>query len=130
MKKGRWFKEKQLGPHWGEQTCSLAFKIQAFPCPVTGRSLGLLPNFKNISISEALCKLMQTWMFWTFCLFSVELASQKMVGKLPKLSNIYAANFDNFLFPEELNSKLFFIFQHTVSDLIILCKNILYVLLF
>ena len=73
VKQGMWFKEIQLRPHWGEQTCYLAFKIQVFPCP--GRSLGLLPNFKNVSVSEALCKLMQTWMFWTFCLSSVELVS-------------------------------------------------------
>ena len=83
VKKRTWFKEKQFRSHWGEKTCFLAFKIQVFPCPV--RSLCLLPNFKNVSVSEALCKLMQTWMFWTFCLFSVELASQKMVGKLPQI---------------------------------------------
>ena len=41
----------------------------------------------------------------------------------------YEAKFDNFLFPEELISKLFFILKHTVSDLII-CKNIIYALLF
>ena len=49
---------------------------------------------------------------------------------LVKFVIFYATNFDNFLFPEKLISKLFSIFQHTVSDLIILCKNILYVLLF
>ena len=44
VKKRRWFKEKQLRPHWGEQTPFLAFNIQDFPFLV--RSLGLLPNFK------------------------------------------------------------------------------------
>ena len=62
--------------------------------------------------------------------FQLNWLHKKWLVNSPKLSNIYAANFDNFLFPEELNSKLFFIFQHTVSDLIILCKNIIYALLF
>ena len=55
---------------------------------------------------------------------------KKLLVNYPKVSNIYAANFDNFLFSEELISNLFSIFQHTVSDLIILCKNIIYSLLF
>ena len=55
---------------------------------------------------------------------------KKLLVNSPKLSNIYAANSDNFLFPEELISKLFSIFQHIVSDLIILCKNIIYASLF
>ena len=33
------------------------------------------------------------------------------------------------LFPEELISTLFSIFQHTVSDVILLCMNIIYALL-
>ena len=93
VKKGVWFKEKQLRPHWGEQTCSLAFKIHVFPCP--GRSLGLLHNFKNVSVSEAVFKLKQTWMFWTFCLSSVELVSKKIVVNSPKLSNFLCSKFCN-----------------------------------
>ena len=55
---------------------------------------------------------------------------KKLLVNSPKLSNIYAANSDNFLFPEELISKVFSIFQHTVSDLIIIWKNLIYALLF
>ena len=63
VRKGGDFK-KRGGTHWGQQTCSLTFQIQGLPYII--RSLALLPNFKNISISKALCKLMQTWLFWTF----------------------------------------------------------------
>ena len=78
-------------------------------------SLRLCSNSRKHGCSEHCASLQLNW----FC--------KKL---LVKFVIFYATNFDNFLFPEKLISKLFSIFQHTVSDLIILCKNILYVLLF
>ena len=60
VKKGCDLKKNNLDHTEGSKHALLHSRFQFFPPP--GRSLGLA-NFKNVSFSEALCKLMQTWMF-------------------------------------------------------------------
>ena len=55
---------------------------------------------------------------------------KKWLVNSPKLSNILCSKFWQFSDSWKSNIQIIFIFQHTVSDLIILCKNIIYALLF
>ena len=54
---------------------------------------------------------------------------KKWLVNSPKLSNILCSKFWQFSDSWKSNIQIIFIFQHTVSDLIILCTNIIYALL-